>query len=181
MKTLKCLFVLLAFFGLLFIGCSEKSQPIAPTDQAATLQAQGSLNKVNLTHFTATDIMGPITVEGEIKGSGMREIWKGWEGDDLLLSDETLINGVAHIVLNGALDANGNGPVHGKFTITPDDVTVGGIWEGTWEGFIKDGIGQWKLVANGKGGAIQGMKLFATESLNQSTYIGTVDGYIKSH
>jgi hypothetical protein len=178
MKTLKCLFVLIAFVGLLFVGCSEKSQPISPTDQAATTPA---LNKVNLIQFTATDELGDYTVFGDIKGSGLRDIYKGWEGDDALVSSEPLVNGVAHIELNGALDANGNGPVYGKFTITPDDPAVGGIWEGTWEGSIKDGVGQWKLVATGNGGIIQGMMLFATETLVQSTYAGTVEGYIQSH
>ena len=43
MKTLKCLFVLLAFIGLLFIGCSEKSSPVASTTDLAVNTPEGPL------------------------------------------------------------------------------------------------------------------------------------------
>ena len=79
MKTLKCLFVLFAFIGLLFIGCSEKSQPIAPPDQTATQQ---TLNKVSSTYFSGTDLPKDIISRGETKGSGQRTIIKWMKGDD---------------------------------------------------------------------------------------------------
>jgi hypothetical protein len=183
MKTLKRLFILLALIGFLFLGCSEKSQPIAPTEQAANRQAYTSLSKVSIINFTATDVYtDDITDPGKVKLAGLhRVIYKGLEGNDDLVSTEPLVNGTVHIILNSASDYNFNGPVHGKFTITLEDQSIGGYWEGNWAGSIKDFIGNWKMVALGKGGSINGMQFFATEEYDELSGMGTVTGYIQLH
>lgn len=178
MKTLKCLFVLIALIGLLFAGCSEKSQPTAPTDHAITPQV---LNKVDKTYFSGTDLPKDIISRGETKGSGQRTIIKWMEGDDYLNVSDPRVSGVAHIIVSSSTDENLNGQAHGKFTLTPYDPNVGGIWEGTWNGYVVGGIGHWKLVAHGSGGSIHGMQLFATETYNEFTGSGDVEGYVQSH
>jgi hypothetical protein len=184
MKTLKYLFVLLAFIGLLFAGCSEKSQPTAPTDQAATPQI---LNKANLTQFTGTD--NPtlyINSFGDIINNGKRIVGKGLDGWDYMDATDPRVTGLVHIIANSSWDENGEGPVHGTAVIKPgttkpDDPAIEGIWEVNWNGFSKDGTGYFKMTGVGRGGSIQGMQLFITEEYNQATYIGQVEGYIISH
>ena len=184
MKTLKCLFVLLAFIGLLFIGCSEKSQPVAPTDPAATAQ---TLSKVILTHFTGTDYPTPyINSFGDVINHGKRTVSKGLDGWDYLDATDPRVTGMVHIIGNSSFDENGEGPVYGTGilkpgTTDPEDPADEGIWELHWNGFSKDGIGYFKMTGVGKGGSIQGMQLFMTEEYNQTTYIGQVTGYIQSH
>ena len=149
MKALKCLFVLLAFIGLLFAGCSEKSQPIAPTDQAATPQ---TLNKANISHFTGTDYPTPyINSFGDVINNGKRVVSKGLDGWDYLDATDSRVTGMVHIIGNGSYDENGEGPVHGTGiikpgTTEPSDPATEGIWEINWNGFSKNGIGYFKLV-----------------------------------
>jgi hypothetical protein len=186
MKTLKCFFLLLAFIGLLFIGCSEKSQPIAPSDQVATQQA---LDKVNITYFTGTDEPTPYIISfGEVINNGKRVVGKGLDGWDYLDATDPRVTGMVHIIGNSSFDENGEGPVHGTGILIPTtqiedptELATDVIWEINWNGFSKDGIGYFKMTGVGKGGNIQGMKLFITEEYNQTTYTGQVEGYIQSH
>ena len=184
MKTLKYLFVPLVFAGFLFIGCSEKSQPTAPTDQAASSQ---NLNKVVQTNFTGTDYPTPyINSFGDIINKGKRVVSKGLDGWDYLDATDPRVTGMVHIIGNSSFDENGEGPVYGTGilkpgTTDPEDPADEGIWELHWNGFSKDGIGYFKMTGVGKGGSIQGMQLFMTEEYNQTTYIGQVTGYIQSH
>ena len=184
MKTLKCLFVLLAFIGLLFIGCSEKSQPIAPQGQTVAPQ---TLNKAILTHFTATDNPTPyVNSFGDIINNGKRAVGKGLDGWDYMDATDPRVTGMVHIIGNSSFDENGEGPVHGTAiikpgTTLPSDPALDGIWEVIWNGFSKNGIGYFKMTGVGKGGSIQGMQLFITEEYNQTTYVGQMEGYIQSH
>lgn len=184
MKTLKCLFVPLVFAGFLFIGCSENSQPTAPTDQAVTSQ---SLNKVVRTYFTATDNPTPyINSFGDIINNGNRAVGKGLDGWDYMDATDPRVTGLVHIIANSSWDENGEGPVYGTGIIKPgtthpDDPANDGIWELRWNGFSKDGTGYFKMTGVGKGGSIQGMQLFITEEYNQTTYVGQIEGYIQTH
>jgi hypothetical protein len=183
MKTLKCFIVLLAFVGLFFNGCSEKSQPIAPTDQATTPQA---LNKADRTNFTGVDYPTQyINSFGDIINNGKRIVGKGLDGWDYLDATDPRVTGMVHIIGNSSFDENGEGPVYGTGILEPGttvpDQNVNGIWEIHWNGFSRNGIGYFKMTGVGKGGNIQGMQLFITEEYDQSTYIGQVEGYILSH
>ncbi len=183
MKILKYFFVLIIFTEFLFIGCTEKSQPIAPTDQAGTSQ---TLNKAVLTHFTGTDYPTLyINSFGDTVNNGKRAVGKGLDGWDYLDATDPRVTGMVHIIGNSSFDENGEGPVHGIGILQPGTTVpnqnVNGVWEINWNGFSKNGIGYFKMTGVGKGGDIQGMQLFITEEYNQTTYIGQVDGYIQSH
>ncbi len=183
MKNLKCFFVLLTLAGFLFIGCSEKSQPIAPADQAALPQ---TLNKAIVTYFTGTDNPTPyVNSFGDIINNGKRLVGKGLDGWDYLDATDPRVTGMVHIIGSSSFDENGEGPVHGTGILQPGtivpDQNVNGVWEIKWNGFSKNGIGYFKMTGVGKGGDIQGMQLFITEEYNQTTYIGQVEGYIQSH
>ena len=108
--------------------------------------------------------------------------------------DNPLVKGTLVITANVKLDVTtGEGPEYGTFTLTPDDKAVGGVWEVRWEGYRHKirGKSEWAAdlvgVGYGKGGKIQGMKLFAKEVIHTidlqgaNPYVGDVDGTIESH
>jgi hypothetical protein len=186
MRTLTFTAVLLSCVGLALLGCTDKSQSlVAPTDQAA--QVPASLAKVTLTTFTGRE--DPIYfADGKLVGRGNRLVDKGIVFQSLWATSEPdLLNGTAYYTFNASLNASGEGPMQGKFTMTVGD----GTWEGTVEGkmfMASDGSelqGTFNYVAHGKGGTIDGMQLSCSElyheSLTNAFYpYGELDGYIKS-
>ena len=184
MKILKLLFVLLVLIGLLFIGCSDTSQPTAPTDQAGTSQ---TLNKVVRTYFTGTDNPTQYIISfGDVINNGKHEVLKGMDGWDYIDASDSRVTGMVHIIVNTSWDENGEGPVHGTAlivpgTTAPNETATNGVWEVHWNGFSRDGFGYFKMTGVGKGGNIQGMQLFITEEFNQTTYTGQIEGYIQTH
>lgn len=172
MKTLKCLFVLLAFVGLLFVGCSEKSSPVATsTDNAVnSLSGSMSLGKKIMTTFTGTEVAIGFA-DGMYVGKGNRLVGKGVWFESLWTSSLPLLDGaVADYTFNVSFNASGEGPMQGKFTMA----VGGGTFEGTVEGkmFVaSDGSelqGIFSYVGHGKGGTIDGMKLSCTETYHEA-------------
>jgi hypothetical protein len=176
---------------LFFAGCSD--QTVSPFDSNDQNTAEkGSLGKVNITHFTGVFNTVGLIDPGIVKLAGGKWIMKGVVLAALSDSEEDLVVGDLIVVMNGTLDFNtGEGPTHGKFTLTPDIDVDGGIWEGTWQGQrVRTGEFEWKgylkLNGHGKGGTIHGMKLFADQTVTTWTLIpggasGEVEGYIISH
>jgi hypothetical protein len=188
MRTLTCAVVVLACVGLTLLGCTDKSQSVvAPTDQVGLVQDQGTLAKVSPpAYFTGTDYYGTVSDWGKSWVAGVRLIEKGVVFEDRWETDNARVTGDATITLKGSLDANGEGPIQGKFTVTPD--VGGGMWEGSLEGKMaltgdpSDPLtGTFYLVAQGKGGSIDGMKLSCTELFHENTYNSDLKGYIQSH
>jgi hypothetical protein len=193
MKTLKCLFVLLAFIGLLFIGCSEKSSPVASPNDLAFNTTSGpmSLGKMSMTTFTGTETTIDFAYGKDVgMGKGNRLVEKGvWFESDWSINGELepLLDGaVVDYTFNVSFNASGEGPMQGKFTM----MVGGGTLEGTVEGkmFIaSDGSelqGIFSYVGHGKGGTIDGMKLSCTETYHEaldhySYAYGDLVGYIK--
>jgi hypothetical protein len=190
MKTFSFFLLLLASVEFLLMGCSDNSSPVvSPTNQAIN-SPSGSMGlaKATLTYFTGTDVflypISYITAERGNRTKLTMEIVDEVEAMSVTVPSVKLpfVSGTADITGKGTLDENGEGTFFGKFTLTPDPVTVGGYWEGTAEGLIRGGILSFKAVGQGKGGAIDKMQLSFKEDLDQSTYVGVItEGYYKSH
>ena len=194
MKFFNLAFVLLAFVRLSLIGCSDKTRSLVdPIDQA-------SLQKALLTNFTfihypiAEPTGGTITLT---PGGKWQE--KKIEVLEKFVSSNPLVDGIMKHYLSNTIDAvTGEGPSHGSWVLTPNDLTAsgGGVWEGTYEGYIsKSNVpGEWtlplKVEGHGRGGTIDGMQVFATSTLTlradgttalTTSWIGTGEGFYKSH
>ena len=171
MKTLKCAVVLLAFAGLLIIGCSDKSQlPVSPADQA--INQPVSLEK----NFTR-DFTGTMTLTGadpsagftkEPDGKIMMRSLKQTVYFSVNFSDggPDLLRGPGDLELNSNIDFNaGTGESWGKLTLTPSAPEAqGGQWVMTWHGKGTLGPAGWtiplKEVGHGNGGALTGLQCF---------------------
>jgi hypothetical protein len=189
MKALKCLFILLALIGLLFVGCSEKSSPVAsPTDQAINSSSESmNLGKMAVTTFTAREDPIDYLPGNTVAIKGNRLVGKDVWFKSLWTSSLPLLDGaVAEYTFNASFNALGEGPMQGKFTMDAG----GGTFEGTVEGkmFVaSDGSelqGIFSYVAHGKGGTIDGMKLSCSETYHEaldhySYAYGDLVGYIK--
>jgi len=186
MKTLKCFLVLFAFVGITFVGCSDESQSPVSSIQ------KGSLEKNIIHNFTMTDYPIPLELypwpvdPGVIKYLPNGNIQYKKRGIlEVITSDDPLLAGIMEHYLSTMIDGEtGNGAVHGSFTTTPNDPTVGGVWEGTYVGY-RSYVGYqevdfpfgppdgeyyiWtlplKLEAHGKGGLIDKMQMFMTATL----------------
>jgi hypothetical protein len=188
MKTLKCVIVLFAFVGLTLVGCSDKSQsPVTPIDQ-------GSLEKVTITNFTFSHMPIGLTGEGEVKLVGGNWILKDFGVIEQFTSSDPLAAGTAIHYLSGKMDAvTGEGPVHGKFTLTLDANVGGGVWEGTYTGYRSKMPGSdtlfvlpLQLVGHGRGGTIDGMQLRENSNITAwgtppTGWYGNGDGFYNSH
>ena len=186
MKTFKSMLVLFTTI-LLAAGCSEKSQLL---NEPLTSENTNSLSKVSITNFTATEIPIQMIAPGTMKMVGQNFIAKGMIMESSFESGNSLIQGNIMITLNGKLNVNnGEGPLYGKFTLTPD-AFPGSIWKGNWTGYRKmTGDMEWtmniQLIGHGEGEVVVGMMFFADEDVISNTllgngvYTGEVTGHIK--
>lgn len=200
MKKIKYAAILFSFVGLLLAGCSDKTQlPVDPAGQNS--QNQISLEKAIITNYTFTDTPIGFTGEGEVKViPGGKLQLKKYGVIELHSSSDPIANGIMVHNLSLTIDAlTGEGPCQGSFTMTPaDNAAEGGVWEGTYEGYrsISSVPGEWilplKVEGHGKGGSIDGMQLFATDTLTvraddpataplPSYWVGAGHGFYKSH
>jgi len=188
MKTFIKAVILLTLVGLLFLSCSDKSQsPISPADQV-------SLEKVTITNFTLTHFPAGFTGEGSIRLVGGNWILKDVGVIEILNSSNPLAAGTMTHYLSAKMDAvTGEGPVHGHFTIVPQANTNGGVFEGNYTGYRSKMPGSdtlfvlpLKLVGHGRGGTINGVKLFSTTTITAwgtppAGWYGSGEGFFKSH
>ena len=173
MKTLSLALLLIASVAFVLLGCSDNStQPVLPTDESA--QATPSLAKQTGTLFTFTDWPrgplsgGSLTLRGGVWQSKDRHI------EENFVSDDGYVAGIMEEDFSTTIDAvTGEGPIHGSWKITPSntELTGGGSWEGTLEGYRTgpNQDGTWsaivKAVGHGKGGTIDGWKITSTTDL----------------
>jgi len=185
MKTFQSAVALIAFMGLVFLGCSEKSQsPVTPIDQ-------GSLEKVTITDYTGTITIVGIVDEGSTKIVGQNIIVKDMVVLTRFVADNSLVTGDLWITINFKFNLNtGEGPTHGKWSIVPDDYPDD-VWEGSFTGYrTKTGPLEWtenvSMVGKGEGEVISGMKNFAdgliysTHIYEETGFVGEGSGVIKS-
>ena len=171
MKALKYIFVSLAFVGLLFIGCSEKSSLIDSTEEAINSSNKSmDLGKMTMTTFTGREDLIDFAY-GKDVGKGNRLVQKGvWFESIWTISGVPFLNGaVVDYSFNVSFNSLGEGPMQGKFTME----VGGGTFEGTVEGKMftinEDEMqGIFTYVGHGKGGTIDGMKLSCTETYYES-------------
>jgi hypothetical protein len=187
MKVLKRLFVLVAFIGLLFSGCSEKSSPVASSTDYAVNSTGGplSLGKITMTTFTGSEVTVDF-LDGKYVASGKRLVDKGVWFESIWSSSLPLLDGaVVDYTFNVSFNGSGEGPMQGKFTMTVGGGTLEGQVEGTMFAVSEDELqGIFKYVGHGKGGTIDGMKFSCTETYHESkSYAfwpyGDLAGYIK--
>jgi hypothetical protein len=167
------------------VACTD--DPVAPP--AADVAMSMSANAATFTDFTGTDIITGLIDPGmtEVRGKHivMRDIVVAARID----ASDARISGNAEITINGnLLAADGTGHVFGKFTIAAD---MGGTWEGTWIGkrerLAPDAwVSTLDEIMHGKGGAIDGLKAKAVESVYTNTllpsaFMGYLTGTILDH
>jgi len=103
-------------------------------------------------------------------------VWqvKNWHLVEIFVASDPLMAGVMEHDMSSTNDAvTGEGPFHGSWKITPSntELTGGGWWEGTYEGFRSgpNPDGTWtsivKALGHGVGGAIDGWKTASTITL----------------
>jgi len=183
MKTIQSVVFLIAFMGLVFLGCSEKSQlPNEPIN---------SLEKVTTTDYTATVTIVGLVDPGSEKIEGQNLIVK----DRVVLTryeaDNSLVTGNLLVTMNFRFNLiTGEGPSHGKWSKVPDAYPED-LWEGSFTGYrTKTGESEWtdnlQIVGKGKGEVIGGMKNFADAFIYsddiylRTGFLGTASGVIKS-
>jgi len=183
MKTFQSAVALIAFMGLVFLGCSEKSQlPNEPVN---------SLEKVTITDYTAT-----ITIVGLIDPGSEKIV-----GQNLIVKDRVvltryeatspLVTGNLLVTINFSFNLNtGEGPSHGKWSKVPDAYPED-LWEGSFTGYrTKTGESEWtdnlNIVGKGEGEVIGGMKniadalMYSDDIYLRTGFFGTAIGVIKS-
>ena len=192
MKTFSVL-ILLVFTGLIFFSCSDQSQsPVGPDEQAALQKAE--ITNCNFVHYT----LGPPE-GGKFMFPGKNFIMKDVKVTELMVSSDPLLTGTLVHYLSEKVDAiTGEGNTHGKWTLTLADEVGGGVWEGTYVGKrsyspgTNDGFPDYefitplKLVAVGKGGAIDGMQfkgitVIYSWGIVVEGWYGIGEGYYKFH
>jgi hypothetical protein len=182
MKTIYAV-ILFILLGLVFLGCSEKSQlPNEPVN---------SLEKVTKIPYTADISLVGLVDPGSEKIVGQNLIVK----DRVVLTryetDNSLVTGDLLITINFSFNLNtGEGPTHGKWSNVPD-AYPDAVWEGTFTGYrTKTGESVWTenvyIVGKGEGEVIDGMKNFADgliysdDIYDRTGFFGTGSGVIKS-
>jgi hypothetical protein len=180
---------LLPAIALAFVlaGCSDNpAVPVFPADQAA--QGAPSLAKKVITTITMFHfpVAPPVNPDIRLAPGGI------WNLKDVELhefvrvtyEDGTVELGTMLHYLSSTMNADGEGPVHGSFTLT---MASGGVWEGTYQGYrsfaapappLPPGFTlppsfppypaytfelPLKIEAHGRGGNIDGMKLSGTD------------------
>jgi hypothetical protein len=183
MKTFKSAVALITIMGLLFLGCSEKSQfPIEPIN---------SLEKVTKTQYTADVILIDLIDPGSVKIVGQNLIVKDRVVQTRYEASNPLVKGDLLITINFRFNlTTGEGPTHGKWSNVPDDYP-GDLWQGSFNGYrTKTGESEWtekvSIVGKGEGEAIDGMKHFAdgliysNDIYEETGFLGVANGVIKS-
>jgi hypothetical protein len=198
MKSKSLAVLLISFLAFAVMGCADRSQPIvAPADQPA--QRLASLEKSTNVPFDFTNQPFWVTSEPDwwIAG-GVLQMKKVHVLERIEASDSRLTGQMEHYLSLSVGVVTGEGPCHGSFTATPDDQSVGGVWEGTYEGYRSRTDNPLvftlplKVVGHGRGGTINGMQVFMTTTLAVVTdaahypiptgWIGSNgSGYIKEH
>jgi hypothetical protein len=193
MKVLRSFAVLFSFLGFLLVGCSDKTQsPVAPSDQS--IQDQNSLEKCIITHFTETHCPVAILNPGSVKLINGKWVMKKIVVKERLDASTPLSTGYMIHSLSGIMDSQtGEGPVWGTFTLTPDVNAGGGIWKGVYSGYRSKKPGSdtlftlpLKVLGQGKGGNLQGMKIFLDDVITAwgtppVGWYGSGKGFYKSH
>jgi hypothetical protein len=180
--------LLMASVAFVLVGCSDNPVvPVSPVDQPA--QGAPSLEKkavtnITMYHYPVPPLPLPYPANPAItKTPG--GIWhlkdvEVHEAIRLTYEDGTVEIGTMLHYLSSTMNADGEGPVHGSFTMT---MASGGVWEGSYQGYRSIALPPtttppyipfppfWqyefelplKVVAHGRGGNIDGMKLSATD------------------
>jgi len=176
--------------AFVLLGCSDNSAvPVSPADQSG--QGSGPLAKKTVVNFTMYDFPVALPTGGRVWETlgGITHL-KDREIHEFVIikyEDGKWESGNMTHFISQTLDANGEGPAHGSFTL---NLESGRVWEGTYEGyrsyaapapsFPTDPL--WhifpfpaipsaafvfevplKVVARGRGGDIDGMKMSATD------------------
>ena len=195
---------LVAFVGLLLIGCSDNMQsPVSPADQPA--QVPASLEKCNVTNIKLADFPIWVTPTPDVTLVGGKWHMRKVEVHELVTATKIpsgnpypLGSGIMVHYLSATFDAvTGEGPVHGSFTITPaDNAAKGGVWEGTYEGYRSKTSTPnvyalpLRVEGHGRGGTIRGMQIFVKSILTVNAdpvthlpvgWSGIGTGFVKSH
>jgi hypothetical protein len=183
MKTFQSVVALIAFMGLVFLGCSEKSQlPNEPVN---------ALEKV-----TSIDYTADLTIIGLVDPGSEKIV-----GQNLIVKDRVvmvryeassdLVTGNLLVTINFRFNLNtGEGPTHGKWSKVPDAYPED-LWEGNFTGYrTKTGESEWTdnlhIVGSGEGDVIGGMKniadalMYSDDIYLRTGFFGTASGVIKS-
>jgi hypothetical protein len=183
MKTLQSVVALVGFMGLVFLGCSEKSQlPNEPVN---------SLEKVTTTDYTATITILALVDPGSVKIVGQNMIVKDRVVLTRYAATSDLVTADLLITINFKFNLNtGEGPTHGKWSSVPD-AYPDAMWEGSFTGYrTKTSESAWtenaSIIGKGEGGVIDGMKNFTdaiiyTDDIYERTgFFGEASGVLKS-
>jgi len=191
MKTLKVAIGLIAVVGLALQGCADgPASSVAPADQP--VHGVAPLGKAVLTNFTFQHQPTNIIDLGVVKLVGGNWVMKEIGVEEVVVSDDPLVAGTMIHYLSGTMDAvTGEGPVHGKLTLTPAADVGGGVWEGTYKGYRSKADGIYfrlplKVVLHGRGGTIDGMQVFEESLITAwgtppEGWYGVGSGFYKSH
>ena len=183
MKTTKIFFAIIAFMGLVFIGCSEKSQ--LPNEPVNVME------KVTITDYTGTITIVGLVDPGSTKIVGQNYIVKDMVVQTRFESSTDWMTGDQLVTINFKFDLNtGEGNSHGKWSIVPDAYPED-LWEGSYTGHrIKTGESEWidnlHIVGNGEGAVIGGMQsitealIYSDDIYLRTGFFGTASGVIKS-
>jgi hypothetical protein len=189
MNNLKFLFVLLSFTGIIFFGCSDKSNsPVEPIADEVTLEKCPVI-----IHYTETHYPVEILDPGTVNVVGNKIIIKKVIIKERLEASTDLVTGFMIHKLSAVMDlTTGEGPCWGTFTAKPD-IFVGGPeeWEGTYAGWRSKKPGSDTLftlpllvLGKGKAGQLRGVKMFLNDVITAwgtppVGWYGGGEGYLK--
>lgn len=191
MKMTHVAIAIFAVAGLALCGCADgPASSVAPANQPA--HGPAPLEKAVLTGFTFSHQPVKIIDPGTVKLVGGNWVMKDIGVEEEVISSDPLVAGTMVHYLSGMMDAvTGEGPVHGKLTLTPSAGVGGGVWEGTYEGYRSKADGIYyslplKVVLHGRGGTIDGMQVFEESLITAwgtppEGWYGTGSGFYKSH
>jgi len=191
MKIVSLALLLMACAAFVLVGCSDNpAVPVSPAEPTA--QAPPALAKAIITNFTFTHHPIAPPSAGEKRHVGEVWIMKDITVQEQVFSDDPLVAGTMVNCLSGTLNAtSGEGPVHGKFILTPTGPVGGGVWEATYTGYRSKSEGVYftiplKVVVQGRGGTLQGMQGFFESVITSwgiptAGWIGAGEGFYKSH
>ena len=213
MKTLSLFLLLMASMAFVLTGCSDNSAvPVSPTDQSVL--GAPSIEKKAVTSLTMFHYPIPPFPQSYPANPAIRKTPGGiWilkdveihEAVSVTYADGTVEPGTMVHFLSSTMNAEGEGPVHGSFTMT---MAGGGIMEGTYQGYrsmalpappLPPGLTlppylppyplytfelPPKVVAHGSGGNLDGKKLSAIDVIRAygtppAAWYGISEGSLK--